>query len=162
MSIAIIVATAENNAIGKDNQLIWHLPADLKHFKNLTSGHPILMGRKTYESIGRALPKRTNIIISRNKDLSIPNCLVFNSLEKGIEEALKINEDVFIIGGAELYKMALPLADKIYLTKVHQEFDADTFFPTIDTNEWQETAREKHEADEKNTIAYSFISLVRK
>ena len=162
MSISIIVATAEDHAIGKDNQLLWHLPADLKHFKNLTSGHPILMGRKTYDSIGRPLPKRSNIVISRNPDLEIEGCLVFSSIEKGLEEAKTINEDVFIIGGAELYKMALPLTDKIYLTLVHEKFEADTFFPEIKEDEWLEESREKHESDEKNPHAYSFITLSRK
>lgn len=161
MKVAIIVAISENNAIGKDNQLLWHLPADLKHFKNITSGHPIIMGRKTYESIGKPLPNRRNIVITRQKDFKIQGVDVVNS----VEEALSICEgepEIFIIGGAEIYRTAFDQTDKIYLTKVHQHFDADAFFPKIDLQLWHETNQEYHAADEKNIIPYTFSTLTRK
>jgi dihydrofolate reductase len=159
--LSIIVAISENNAIGRDNQLLWHLPADLKHFKNITSGHPIIMGRKTYDSIGRPLPNRRNIIITRQTDLNIPGTEVVNSIEDAIS-LCSDEKEVFIIGGAEIYKSALSMSNRIYLTTVHQEFKADAFFPTLDKNEWLETAQEYHDADEKNAVAYTFSILDRK
>jgi dihydrofolate reductase len=161
MKISIVVAISENNAIGKDNQLLWHLPADLKHFKEITTGHPILMGRKTYDSIGRPLPNRRNIIITRQTDLNIPGTEVVNSMEEAISLCAN-EEEVFIIGGAEIYKSALSFTDRIYLTTVHQEFEADAFFPVLDKNEWLETAQQHHHADEKNAVAYTFSILERK
>ncbi|MBC5994621.1 dihydrofolate reductase [Pontibacter cellulosilyticus] len=160
--VSIIVATAENNVIGKDNQLIWHLPADLKHFKQLTMGHPILMGRKTYESIGKPLPGRTSIIITRQKDYKAEGCIVAHSVKEAIAKAKEIDEKVCIIGGAEIYKQALPLTDCIELTKIHHTFDGDTFFPEIKEDEWTVTAEEKHEPDEKNKYSYTFQTLRRK
>lgn len=157
MNLAIVVAKASNNVIGNNNQLIWHLPADLKHFKEITSGHPIIMGRKTYESIGRPLPNRRNIIISRNKKLRIEGCEVVNSLE----DALKLvseEKSVFIIGGANIYQQSMFLANTLYVTEVHQNFEGDAFFPEIDKNIWKETERHNHKPDEKNTIPYSFIT----
>ncbi|WP_342328753.1 dihydrofolate reductase [Pedobacter sp. FW305-3-2-15-E-R2A2] len=161
MILSIVVAIAENNAIGKDNQLLWHLPADLKHFKDITSGHTIIMGRKTYDSIGRPLPNRRNIVITRNAELNLPGTEVTNSLE----EALRLcaaEEEVFIIGGAELYKHALEATDRIYLTRVHHTYDADTFFPEIAPGTWNETSIENHQPDEKNGLAYTFSTLERK
>ncbi|GAB3204444.1 dihydrofolate reductase [Pontibacter aydingkolensis] len=160
--VNIIVATAENNVIGKDNQLIWHLPADLKHFKQLTMGHPILMGRKTYESIGKPLPGRTSIIITRQKDFEAEGCIVAHSVQEAIEKAKELDEQVCIIGGAEIYKQALPLTDCIELTKIHHSFDGDTFFPEINEKDWEVVAEEKHEPDEKNKYSYTFLTLKRK
>jgi dihydrofolate reductase len=159
--IAIVVAIAENNVIGKDNQLIWHLPADLRYFKNLTMGHPILMGRKTYESIGKPLPGRTTVIITRQQDFKAPGCIVVNSINEAISQAQTIDQDVYIIGGAEIYKQALGKTDTIYLTRVHHAFEGDTFFPEIDEANWEVTSEEKHEPDEKNKYSYSFITLKR-
>ncbi|HSI91251.1 MAG TPA: dihydrofolate reductase, partial [Adhaeribacter sp.] len=139
--IALVVAMAENRVIGKNNQLIWHLPADLKHFKNLTTGHPIIMGRKTFESIGKPLPNRTNIIVTRQEDFSAEGCLVAHSLNEALMMAQQLDSDIFVIGGAEIYRQAMFLADTIYLTEVHHSFDGDTFFPEIDTVLWQETSR---------------------
>lgn len=156
--VSIVVAAAANGVIGNDNDLIWHLPADLKHFKNVTSGSSIVMGRKTYESIGRPLPKRENIIITRQADLTIDGCLVFNSLQEAIEKAK--SEEVFIIGGGEIYKQALELADKIYLTKIHQDFEGDTVFPEIG-KDWKIISEKEGELDEKNKLPHSFLELVR-
>lgn len=157
----IVVAISENNAIGKDNQLLWHLPADLKHFKNITSGHTIIMGRKTYDSIGKPLPNRRNIMITRQTGLQLDGIEVVNSLD----EALALCKDenkVFVIGGAEIYKQALPLAHKVELTRVHQEFDADAFFPELDNETWKEVWKEDHLPDEKNKFAYTFSTLERR
>lgn len=160
MIVSIVVAIAKNNAIGKDNKLLWHLPKDLKHFKDITSGHTIIMGRKTYESVGKPLPNRRNIIITR-QNISIDGCEVVNS----INEALKLGteeDEVFIVGGAEIYKQAMALTDRIYLTIVHQEFDGDTYFPEIKENIWKETERQDHDPDEKHLFPYSFITLDRR
>ncbi len=157
--IALVVARAENRVIGKNNQLIWRLPADLKFFKNLTTGHPIIMGRKTFESIGKPLPNRTNIIITRQEDFEAEGCLVAHSLAEGLMMAQQMDSDIFVIGGAEIYKQAMFLADTIYLTEVHQTFDGDTFFPEIDTVLWQESSREEFKADEKNAYDYAFVVL---
>jgi len=160
--ITIIAAIAKNNALGKDNDLIWHLPADLKRFKKVTSGHHILMGRNTFESIGKPLPNRTSVIITRNQDYFKDGCLIANS----IEEALEISKDdeAFIIGGAQIYKQAIEkgLVDKLDITIVHHDFEADVFFPEIDMNVWKEVTREDFKADEKNKYDYSFVSYVRK
>ncbi|NEM97316.1 dihydrofolate reductase [Pontibacter burrus] len=160
--IAIVVAVAENNVIGKDNQLIWHLPADMRFFKNLTMGHPIVMGRKTYESIGKPLPGRTTVIITRQHDFEAPGCIVVNSIDEAITQAQTIDQDVYIIGGAEIYKQALNKVDTIYLTQVHHAFEGDTFFPEIVESQWEVTSEEKHEPDEKNKYSYSFVTLKRK
>jgi dihydrofolate reductase len=160
MIISIIVAIAENNAIGKDNQLLWHLPADLKHFKQITSGRSIIMGRKTYDSVGKPLPNRRNIVVSR-QDIQIEGCEIVKSIDEGL--LLCKNEDeVFIGGGAEIYRQAMDKTDIIYLTIVHKSFDADTFFPEIDYSKWKETAHEDHEPDERNSLPYSFITLERR
>lgn len=160
--LSAIAAMSENRVIGIDNQLPWHLPADLKHFKTLTTGHPILMGRKTYESIGRPLPNRTNIIITRNADFTAPGCVVVTSIDHAMTHAAKENvQEIFIIGGAEVYKQLLPHVQCIYLTIVHEQFEGDAFFPELDVKEWKETARETHAADENNEYSYSFITLSR-
>ena len=159
MIVTIVVAIAENYAIGKNNQLLWHMPADLKHFKQITSGHTVIMGRKTYDSVGKPLPNRRNIIVTR-QDIKIDGCEVVKSIEDGL--ALCANEDeVFIVGGAEIYKLAMGKTDRIYLTIIHHSFDADTLFPEIDYMEWKETAREDHQPDERNKFPYSFITLER-
>lgn len=161
--ITIIAAIAKDNALGKDNDLIWHLPADLKRFKKVTSGHHILMGRNTFESIGKPLPNRTTIIITRNKNYFKEGCLIAHSLEEAI--ALVENDDsIFIIGGAQIYKEAIKkdLVDRLDITKVHHAFDADVFFPEIDLNIWEETNREDFKADEKNKFDYSFLSYQKK
>ncbi|MEE1943654.1 dihydrofolate reductase [Pedobacter sp. KR3-3] len=158
--LSIVVAIAENRAIGKNNQLLWHLPADLKHFKQITSGHTIIMGRKTYDSIGKPLPNRRNIVITRQNGLQLEGVEVVNSLSEALALCTAENE-VFVIGGAEIYKAALPLTQKIYLTTVHQSFEADAFFPEINANEWAETEKESHSPDEKNALSYTFSTLQR-
>lgn len=159
MTINIIAAMAENNAIGKDNKLLWHLPADLKYFKEKTTGHTIIMGRKTYDSVGKPLPNRRNIVITR-KNIQIEGCEVVNSLADALD-LCNDEKDVFIVGGAEIYNQSMVITDQIYLTIVHQTFEGDAFFPEISKTEWKEISREDHEADEKNTIPYSFITLKR-
>ena len=156
--ITIIAAIAKNNALGKDNDLIWHLPEDLKRFKKLTSGHHILMGRNTFESIGRPLQNRTSVIITRNKHYYKDGCLIAHSLEEALELASK-DEEIFIIGGAQIYDYALQkdVADALEITLVHKEFDADAFFPEIDLSVWKEVKREDFKADEKNKLDYSFV-----
>jgi len=160
MIISSIVAIGENHAIGKNNQLLWHMPKDLKHFKDVTSGRTIIMGRKTFDSVGKPLPKRRNIVVTR-QDIEIPGCEVVKSIDEGI--ALCQGEDeVFIGGGAEIYRQAMDKTNRIYLTIIHHVFDADTFFPEIDYAVWQEVSREDFEADEKNPYPYSFIQLNRR
>ncbi|MFD2145873.1 dihydrofolate reductase [Mucilaginibacter antarcticus] len=159
MTISIVVAIAHNNAIGKDNKLLWHLPKDLRHFKEITTGGTIIMGRKTYDSVGRPLPNRRNIIITRQQ-IEIPGCEVVNSLDAALG-LCKNDTEVFIVGGAEIYKLAMPLTNRIFLTIVHQDFEADTFFPEIKGEIWKETERQDHEPDEKNPLPYSFITLER-
>jgi len=161
MIISIVVAIAENNAIGKENKLLWHLPADLRHFKEVTTGHTIIMGRKTYDSVGKPLPNRRNIVITRKSGLEIPGVEVVHTLEEALVLCNE-DEEVFIGGGAEIYKMAMSLTDKIYLTVVKGIFDADTFFPEIDPNNWEETESISFEPDEKNAFGYTFSTLIRK
>jgi len=159
--LTIIVAAGENDAIGKDNKLIWHLSDDLKRFKNLTNGHHIIMGRKTFESFPKPLPNRTHVVITRQDNYQVPEgVIVVNSLEKAIEVA-KDDLQPFIIGGGEIYKQAITLADKIELTRVHENFDADTFFPKIDTSIWKETANIFHTKDEKHEHEFSFLTYSR-
>ena len=157
--ITIIAAIAKNNALGKDNDLIWHLPADLKRFKKVTTGHYILMGRNTFESIGKPLPNRTSVIVTRNENYFKDGCLIANSIEGALEIA-KNEQHVFIIGGAQVYKeaMAKNLVDQLDITLVHKDFEADVFFPEIDPTIWKEVSREDFKADEKNKYDYSFIS----
>ena len=161
--ITSIAAIAKNNALGKDNDLIWYLPGDLKRFKKTTTGHHILMGRNTYESIGKPLPNRTTIIITRNENYFKDGCLIANSLEDAVVLA-KEDEQIFIIGGAQVYKYAMEnnMADTLDITLVHHEFEADVFFPEIDLNIWEEVAREDFKADEKNKFDYSFLRFQKK
>lgn len=158
--ITLIAAIGQNNELGKNNQLIWHLPADLKHFKKLTTGHFIIMGRKTFESIGKPLPNRTTVIITRDKDYKVEGCLTANSLDNALDLAKK-EATPYIIGGAQIYNQALKIADKLEITHVHQSFEADVFFPKIDLTIWNETKREFHQTDEKNEFDYSFVSYQR-
>ncbi|MFY7827629.1 MAG: dihydrofolate reductase [Flectobacillus sp.] len=160
MKLSIIVATAEQGVIGKDNQLIWHLPEDLKMFRRLTTGHVIIMGRKTFESIGKPLPNRTSIIISRNTHYQVEGCFLVSSLEEAVEKAKEIEtEEAFIIGGAQIYALALDMADTVYLTQVHHNFEGDAFFPILDTNIWIEKERKSFSPDEKNAYAFDFVTL---
>lgn len=157
MIISIIVALSENNAIGKNGKIPWHLPNDLKHFKKVTLGHHIIMGRKTYDSIGKPLPGRTNVVISHQKDLKIDGCEVVNSLGAALAIArLDNQEEVFIIGGASIYKSMLSDAEKLYLTRVHTKvIGADTFFPEIDSKMWIETKTYPYLPDEEHDHAYT-------
>ncbi|MFV0564361.1 MAG: dihydrofolate reductase [Flavobacteriaceae bacterium] len=157
-NLTIIVAAAENNVIGKDNQLIWHLGDDLKRFKQLTTGHHIIMGRKTFESFPKPLPNRTHVVITRQKDYKAPEGVILvNSLEDAID-ASKNDSQPFIIGGGEVYRQAIKLAAKIELTRVHETFVGDAFFPAIDTNIWKETANTFHTKDQNDDYDYSFIT----
>jgi dihydrofolate reductase len=157
--ITLIVAAGTNNEIGKNNKLIWHLSNDLKRFKKITSGHSIIMGRKTFESFPKALPNRTNIVITRDKEYKAENAVVVNSLEQAIEYT-KEDQQPFIIGGGEIYKQALGIAHKLELTRVHESFEADTFFPELN-NSWKETAKEDCYKDENHKYDYSYITYER-
>jgi dihydrofolate reductase len=160
MNLTLIAAMGENRVIGKDNDLIWHMPNDLKHFKQLTSGHHIIMGRKTYESVGKPLPKRTNIIVTRDNNYKAEGCIVVNRIEDAIEIASG-DEQPFITGGAEIYKLALPFAHTIELTLIHGTFEGDTFFPEFDEKNWKLESKEAHSADERNPFAYTFLRYVK-
>lgn len=158
-----MAAIAKNNVIGKDNNLIWHLPADLKYFKNTTKGHTLIMGRKTYESLGNPLPHRDSLVVTRNKDYSSDGITVFHSLENAIEYSEKKGlEKVFILGGGEIYLQSMDIAKKLIITEVHDEFDGDTYFPKIDKVIWKEVRREEHKADEKNKYDFAFVEYLRK
>lgn len=159
--ITLIAAVAENNALGKDNQLLWHLPDDFKRFKNVTSGHYIIMGRKTFESFPKPLPNRTHIIITRQKKYPSENCIVVDSLQKAIA-ICPPTEELFIIGGGEIYNQSIEIADKLDITRVHNTFDADTFFPEIDLNKWKLTSAEFHPKDEKHQFDFTFETYLRK
>lgn len=160
--ITLIVAAGEDNAIGKDNDLIWHLSDDLKRFKSLTNGHHIIMGRKTFESFPKPLPNRTHIVITRQDNYQVPDgVIVVNNLEDAFDAA-RNDKQPFVIGGGEIYKQAMPFADKIELTRVHESFhDADTFFPEINESMWKETNKTFHDKDEKHQYAFSFITYLR-
>ncbi|WP_073293282.1 dihydrofolate reductase [Chryseobacterium polytrichastri] len=157
----IVVAMGEKNEIGFENQLLWHLPKDLKHFKDLTSGHPIIMGRKTYESIGKPLPNRTNIVISRKKNWFEEGILIVGSIKEAVKFAKKIDEEVFIIGGGNIYDQTIELADKLVVTLVKADLQADTFFPKINTKIWKKTEEVFHEKDEKNQYDFYFQTFER-
>ncbi len=162
-AVSLLVAAAENNAIGKNNQLLWHLPNDLKFFKNTTWGMAVIMGRKTYESVDKPLPGRFNIVITRQADWKAEGVIVAADLHDALQKAAETNcNEIFVIGGGEIYKQSLEIADKIYMTRVHASFDADTFFPEIDENKWQLTANQDFPVDEKHAYAYSFQTWERK
>lgn len=163
MKVSLIVAVAENGVIGKDNDLIWHLPKDMHFFKETTMGHHVIMGRKNFESIPerfRPLPNRTNVVITKQSDYQAEGCVVVNSLKAALEVSQHNGDnEPFVIGGGQIYKLALEenLVDKIYLTKVHQAFDGDTFFPEL-SEEWKEVERVNHQADEKHACGFSIIT----
>ena len=161
--ISIIVAIADNGAIGANNDLLWRLPNDMKRFKTLTTGHTIIMGRKTFESLPKgALPDRINVVITRNTEAFFENCEVFRDLYSAIEQH-KDEEEIFIIGGASIYNLAMPIADKLYITHVHNSFEnADTFFPEINKNEWIMTECEDFPKDEKHMYPYTFETYIKK
>lgn len=157
----IIAAAGKNNELGKDNTLVWHLPDDFKRFKALTTGHYIIMGRKTFESFPKPLPNRTHVVITRQKNYNPQGCIVVESME----EALKVcpeNEEVFIIGGGEIYNLGMAYCDKIELTRVFENFDADTYFPEIDEKQWKLSCEEFHAKDERHLFDYSFQTYLRK
>jgi dihydrofolate reductase len=157
----LIAAAAENNALGKDNQMIWHLPDDFKRFKQLTTGHYIVLGRKTFESFPKPLPNRTHVIITRQKNYKAEGCIIVNSISEALQSVPK-NETVFIIGGAEVYNQTINSADKIELTRVHTTIAADAFFPEIDSEKWQLIEDIFHPKDEKHTFDFTFQTFIRK
>lgn len=158
----IVVAMGENNGIGADNQMLWHLPNDLKHFKEITTGHPVIMGRKTFESIGKPLANRTNIVVSRKKDWFQEGILIVGSIKEALKFAKKINEDIAIIGGGNIYEQTMELTDRLEVTVVKASVEADTFFPKIDLKIWEKTSEECHEKDEKHQYGYCFQTYERK
>lgn len=159
--ISLIAAKAENNVIGSRNDLPWYLPADLKHFKELTTGHAVVMGRKTYESImtrlGHALPDRRNVVLTWQA-IDLPDAEVIHD----VRDIEKLGDDVFVIGGASVYAATIDMADTLYLTDVHAQIDGDAYFPVVDDEKWREISREKHEKDEKNQFDYDFVTYARK
>ena len=157
MIINIVVAASENNVIGKNNQLLWTLPNDMKFFKNTTWAMPVIMGRKTFESLGKALNGRTNIVVTTKPDYAAPGAIVVNSLQAAIEAAGKTDAlEAYIIGGGEIYRQCLPICDRVYLTRVHTQIEGDTFFPVLPPDEWKQHAVLHFPADEKHAFAYSF------
>jgi dihydrofolate reductase len=156
LEISIIAAIAQNYGIGLNNQLLWHLPDDLQFFKKVTLNNAIVMGRKTYESIGKALPKRQNIVVSSNINFVAPGCVVVQNLQEAIKCAT--SNEVFIVGGATIYAQSMSIAHKMYITHVHHTCEADTFFPKIDDAIWKEVARENHFKDEKHAYDFSFVT----
>jgi dihydrofolate reductase len=161
MKLTIVAAIGKNRELGKNNDLIWHLPADLKHFKSLTTGAPIIMGRKTYESIGRPLPNRKNIIISRNPELQIPGCFCYTTIADA-KASLAEGENAFLIGGGQLYKQYINEMDQLEITEVKESFDADIFFPEIDQNIWMEQNRIANFSDEKNPHDFDFVTYIKR
>lgn len=161
--LSIIVAVAENNVIGKDNQLIWHIPEDLKRFKKLTTGHTIIMGRKTFESLGRVLPNRKHIILCNDMQMNIDNenVEVLEDIAM-LKPYIDSEEENFVIGGATIYKLLMPYAIKLYLTKIHQEFEGDVSFPEVKEEEWEIVEREKGLKDEENPFDYEYMTFIRK
>ncbi len=166
MKIAMIAAVAENNAIGINNKMPWYLPGDLRYFKAMTIGKPVVMGRKTFQSLGKPLPGRTNIVITRDKHFTHDGIKVVHSLPDALSLAKDIAmiddaNEVMLIGGAEIYKQAMPQAERLYLTRVYQRFEGDAFFPTLDNNAWQEIAREDHRTEDEQSLTYSYLVLER-
>ena len=161
--LSIIVAVAKNNVIGKDNKLIWHLPEDLKRFKRLTTGHNIIMGRKTFESLGRVLPNRKHIVLCNDAELNINDekVKIIDDVNK-LEEYINSDEENFVIGGASIYELLLPKTEKLYITKINQEFEGDVYFPEIKDNEWKIIEREKGLKDDKNPYDYEYVTYIKK
>jgi len=163
MMVSLIVAVAENNVIGKDNGMLWHLPSDLKYFKAVTMGHHVLMGRKTHQAMGGNLPGRTNVIITRRLNYNGDGALIVHSLEKALNLAKQNGEtEAMVLGGGSIYEQALPSANRVYLTRVHHNFEGDTYFPELSMAEWKETKKEFHNSDEMNKIDYTFFEYERK
>ncbi|MEZ5003829.1 MAG: dihydrofolate reductase [Chitinophagales bacterium] len=163
MIVSMIVAVAKNNVIGKDNKLLWKLSDDLRRFKRITSGHAVLMGRKTFESLGKPLPNRTNLVVTRDENFTAEGAHVFNQINEALEYARSEGEEeLFIIGGGEIYQMMLPAANKLYLTKVHAQPEGDTFFPEIQDEEWDVINEEAHKADDRNEFDFVFLDLERR
>lgn len=161
--ISFVVAVAENGVIGFRGEMPWgSMPADLQHFKRLTLGHPVVMGRRTYDSLGRALPKRPNIVVTRQADWAAPGCETAGSLPAALARAGELDAEICVIGGGEIYREALPAADVIHLTEIHHSFEGDAFFPSLSPADWREETRERHEADERHAYAYSFVTLRRR
>jgi dihydrofolate reductase len=161
--LTLLVAAAENDVIGLNGQLPWRLPADLQWFKRHTLGHPVLMGRKTWDSLGRPLPGRANLVVSRQVGLTLPGAHVFTDVEEALAYARQLEggEEVFGIGGGELYRLLLPLADRVLLTRVHATVAGDAFFPKLTSIEWREIRREEHSADDKHPYAFTFLDMRR-
>lgn len=163
MKISCIVAVAHDNVIGKDNDIPWYLPADLKYFKKVTTGHHILMGRKCYASIGKPLPNRTNIIVTRDPFFISSNCLVAHSIQEGMEKAYdNKEEELFVIGGGTIYEQTMDMWDRLYITKVDVAAEGDIYFPEVNMDEWKLVSEEAHKADEKNEYDYTFYTYDRK
>ena len=164
MKLSIVAAVANNNVIGNENQLVWHLPADMKHFKNLTMGHTLIMGRKTFESIGKPLKGRTTIVLTRQNDYDAQGCLTASSLKEATRMLKDKKEEVFVVGGAEIYEQAMDLyhTRRIYLTRIFATFDGDTFFPEIDPEKWELIERVDFSPDEKNNYTYAFMTYKKK
>jgi dihydrofolate reductase len=160
--ISFLVAMDQRNTIGKDNDLPWHLPSDLAYFKRVTMGHPIVMGRKTHESIGRVLPGRENIVLTRDKNYTAPGCTVIHSTEQLLEMHKGKNEEIFVIGGAEIFKEVFSSADRLYITLIEDLFEGDTYFPEFDLSEWEIISKDKGIKDEKNPYDYYYIVYERK
>lgn len=161
MNLTLIAAMSENRVIGRDNDLPWHLPRDLKHFKELTKGHHIIMGRRTFQSMGKALPHRTNIVVTTQEDFKAPGCIIVHTLEDAIRKAEGDNQP-FIVGGGKIYKQALAYADSIELTIVHAKLEGDTYFPEISEDQWELTKKESHSPDEKHDYGFDFLSYRKK
>lgn len=159
MKISLIVAMAQNRVIGLDGQMPWHLSADLKKFRQITTGYPIIMGRITHEAIGRPLPNRTNLIVTHNKNYQAQGCLVFHDLNAALHHAASLADQVFIIGGSTLYEALLPVADTLYLTEIHRDIEGDTYFPAFNRADWQEIERIDIDDDPSVDFSYSFLTL---
>ena len=159
--VIMIAAVAENNALGKNNDLLWHLPNDFKRFKEITSGHHIIMGRKTFESFPKPLPNRIHVIITRQNDFEYEGCVVVQNIEKALS-VCPINENLYIIGGGEIYQQSISFADQLDITRVHHSFDADVYFPEIDPEIWELTSETFHQKDERHLFDYTFQTFVRK
>ncbi|QKZ12377.1 dihydrofolate reductase [Spirosoma sp. KUDC1026] len=163
MKISLIAAVAKNGIIGANNDMPWHLPDDFAFFKRKTSHHPIIMGRKSLDALGKPLPNRTNIVITRNPDFQATGVTVTHTIDAAIEQARQINqEEIFVIGGAEIYAMALPIATTLYLTEIDKAYPGDTYFPAFDRSEWQEISRHAHPADERHETSFDFVEYQRK
>ena len=163
MIVNMIVATSTNNVIGKDGQLPWHMPHDMQYFKDKTRGYYVIMGRKTYQALGKPLKNRTNIVLTRNENFNPQGCVVLHDIQKAIIYAFQNDQkEAYIIGGSSIYEQALPFTDRIFLTRIHESFEGEDHFPELNMDEWRELEREDYKADENNPHDYSFITYVRK